>query len=104
MESCRPRCARTRIAIPLPEREQGNGALHLGTSYSSARRAVMRQLDTPAETAQSAVSRSVPDTRFHGYRLGMVRLLCLCLYLLSVGLVLVSIPPYFASLHVLCTG
>ena len=64
----------------------------------------MSQIDAPAEKAQPAVSRSRTDTRLHGYRLVIVRLLCLSLSIVSVGLVLASIPSYFASLHLLCTG
>ena len=64
----------------------------------------MSQIDAPAEKTQPAVSRSLTDTRLHGYRLVIVRLLCLSLSIVSVGLVLASIPSYFASLHLLCTG
>ncbi len=64
----------------------------------------MSQIDAPAEKTQPAVSRSFTDTRLHGYRLVIVRLLCLSLSIVSVGLVLASIPSYFASLHLLCTG
>src|SRR5690242_19238574 len=64
----------------------------------------MSQIDAPAETTQPAISSSLTDTRLHGYRLVIVRLLSLSLYLVSVGLVLASIPSYYASLHLLCTG
>src|SRR5947209_6804136 len=64
----------------------------------------MSQIDASAEKTQPAVSRSFTDTRLHGYRLVIVRLLCLSLSIVSVGLVLASIPSYFASLHLLCTG
>jgi len=64
----------------------------------------MSQIDAPAEKTQPAVSRSFTDTRLQGYRLVIVRLLCLSLSIVSVGLVLANIPSYFASLHLLCTG
>ena len=64
----------------------------------------MSQIDAPAEKSQPAVSHSLTDTRLHGYRLMIVRLLRLSLSIVSVGLVLTSIPSYFASLHLLCTG
>lgn len=63
----------------------------------------MSRTDAPVEKARAAVSRNIADTRLHGYRLAIVRFLCLSLYVLSVGLVLASIPSYFASLHLLCT-
>ena len=64
----------------------------------------MSHVDTPAETAQHAVSQRVPDTRLHRYGLVLVRLMCLSLCVLSVGLLVASIPSYLASLHMHCTG
>ncbi len=64
----------------------------------------MSHVDTPAETAQHAVSPRVPDTRLHGYALVIVRLMCLSLCVLSVGLLVASFPSYLASLHMPCTG
>ena len=40
----------------------------------------------------------------HGYWLVLVRLLCLTLGVVSVGLFVASIPSYIAHLHLLCTG
>ena len=60
--------------------------------------------DAPLEDAIRRDTRSEVITRLHGYRLVIVRLICLFLYVLSVGLVVASIPSYFASLHMLCTG
>jgi len=60
--------------------------------------------DTPLVDSTKRDTRSEVTTRLHGYRLVIVRLICLVLYVLSVGLVVASIPSYFASLHMLCTG
>ena len=64
----------------------------------------MSQIDVLEEKSQPAGSHNVTDTRLYGYRLVIVRLLCLCLFIVSIGLVLASIPSYFASLHLLCSG
>jgi len=64
----------------------------------------MSQVDAPVEAAQRAVSHRVTDTRLSGRWLVLARLMALCLYGLSVGLFITSIPSYFASLHLLCTG
>jgi hypothetical protein len=62
----------------------------------------MSPVDTPAETAQHGVSHRVLDGRMYGYRLVIVRLMCLSLCVLSVGLFVASIPSFFAYLHILC--
>jgi hypothetical protein len=64
----------------------------------------MNQMKTPTETSQPLISHRASATRLHRYRFMMMRLLGLCLYILSIGLVLASIPSYFVSLHLLCTG
>ena len=60
--------------------------------------------DAPVEDSTKRNTRSERITRLHGYRLVLVRLLCLSLCVLSVGLFVASIPSYFANLHLLCTG
>ena len=62
----------------------------------------MSPVDTPAETAQHGASHRVLDSRMYGYRLVIVRLMCLSLCVLSVGLFVASIPSFFAYLHILC--
>ncbi len=57
-----------------------------------------------AHTAESFEPRSEAETRLHGYRLVLVRLVCLTLGVVSVGLFVASIPSYVAHLHLLCTG
>jgi signal transduction histidine kinase len=47
---------------------------------------------------------SETDTRLHGYWLVLVRLVCLTLSVLTVGLFVADIPSYLAKLHQLCTG
>ena len=64
----------------------------------------MNSLPASAHTAESFEPGSETETRLHGYRLVIVRLICLSLCGLSVGLFVASIPSYFASLHMLCTG
>jgi len=44
------------------------------------------------------------NTRLHGYRLVIVRLMCLSLCVLSVGFFVASIPSFFAYIHILCMG
>ncbi len=60
--------------------------------------------DAPLEDSMKRDMRSEGITRLHGYRLVLVRLMCLSLCGLSVGLLVASIPSYFAYLHLLCTG
>src|SRR5689334_777272 len=82
---------------------QKNCSLHFGVSYWGTRRAAMRQMNAAEEKTQPAGSRSVTTSRLRGYWLVIVRLLCLCIYVVSIVLVIVSIPSYFASLHFLCS-
>ncbi len=54
--------------------------------------------------AESFEPRSETETRWHGYRLVLVWLVCITLSVVSVGLFVASIPSYVAHLHLLCTG
>jgi hypothetical protein len=64
----------------------------------------MNPTDASAETAQPTVALSGTDTRLSGRWFVLVRLMCLSLCILSVGLFVASIPSYLAYLHMLCTG
>jgi hypothetical protein len=64
----------------------------------------MNRPSASAHTAESFEPRSETETRLHGYRLVLVRLLCLTLSVVSVGLIVASIPSEVAHLHLLCTG
>ncbi len=64
----------------------------------------MSSRDAPLEDSTKRDTRSEVTTRLHGYRLGIVRLIGLSLFVLSVGLVVASIPSNFAHLNLLCTG
>jgi hypothetical protein len=64
----------------------------------------MSSRDAPSEDSTKRDTRSEVTTRLHGYRLVLLRLICLSLYVLSVGLLVASIPSYLAYLHLLCTG
>ncbi len=64
----------------------------------------MNRLPASAHTAERFEPRSEIETRLHGYWLVLVRLVCLTLGVVSVGLFVASIPSYFASLHMLCKG
>src|SRR5205085_4314988 len=64
--------------------------------------ALMNPTDASAETAQPTAALSGTDTRLSGRWFVLVRLMSLCLCGLSVGLLVASIPSYFASLHLLC--
>src|SRR6266704_8933 len=60
--------------------------------------------DAPLKDSMKRDTRSEVITRLHGYRLVLVRLLCLTLGVISVGLFVASIPSEVAHLHLLCTG
>ncbi len=64
----------------------------------------MNRLPASAHHAESFEPRSETETRLHGYRLVLVRLVCLTLWVVSVGLFVASIPSEVAHLHLLCTG
>jgi hypothetical protein len=64
----------------------------------------MNRLPASAQHAESFEPQSETETRLHGYRLVLVRLVCLILGVVSVGLFVASLPSYFVSLHMLCTG
>jgi hypothetical protein len=75
-----------------------------GCFQRSTRGTAMNRLPASAHTAERFVARSETETRLHGYRLVLMRLLCLTLGVVSVGLFVASIPSYIAHLHLLCTG
>ncbi len=64
----------------------------------------MNKQYAPAHVAVSDEQRSETETRLHGYRLVLVRLLCLILCVLSVGLFVASILSVNTNLHLPCTG
>jgi hypothetical protein len=64
----------------------------------------MNRLPASAHAAERFEPRSEIETRLHGYRLVLVRLLCLTLGVVSVGLFVASIPSSVAHLHLFCTG
>jgi hypothetical protein len=64
----------------------------------------MNRLPASAHPAERFEPRSETDTHLLGYRLVLGRLVCLCLYVLSVGLFVAITPSYIAHLHLLCTG
>ncbi len=60
--------------------------------------------DAPLKDSIKRDTRSEVITRLHGYRLMLVRLACLTLSVLSVGLFVVGILSVIANLHLLCSG
>ena len=64
----------------------------------------MNRLPASAHHAGRDVPRSETEMRLHGYWLVLVRLLCLTLSVVSVGLFVASIPSEVAHLHLPCTG
>ena len=64
----------------------------------------MNRLPASAHHAGRFEPRSETETRLHGYRLVLVRLVCLTLSFVSVGLFVASVPSEIAHLHLLCTG
>ncbi len=75
-----------------------------GCFQRSTRRTAINRLPASAHTAESFEPRSETEMHLHGYWLVLVRLLCLTLGVVSVGLFVASIPSYIAHLHLLCTG
>ena len=53
--------------------------------------------NAPLEDSMKRDTRSEVITRLHGYRLGIVRLICLSLCVLSMGLFVASILSYMAD-------
>jgi hypothetical protein len=64
----------------------------------------MNTQQASAHSTERFEPRSETETRLHGYRLVLVRLVCLILGLVSVGLFVASIPFEAAHLQLLCTG
>jgi hypothetical protein len=64
----------------------------------------MNHSTASAPLAETFEPRSETETRLHGYWLVLVRLLCLTLGVLSVGLFVAGILSVNAILHLLCTG
>jgi hypothetical protein len=73
-----------------------------GCFQRSTRRTAMNHLPSSAHTAERGLPRSETETRLYGYWLMLVRLLCLTLGVVSVGLFVAIIPSYIAHLHLLC--
>src|SRR5215469_8033097 len=65
----------------------------------STRRTAMNRLPASARHAGRDVPRSEAEMRLHGYWLLLVRLLCLTLSVVSVGLFVASIPSEVVHLH-----
>jgi hypothetical protein len=64
----------------------------------------MRHPVTGAQANAQSEPHEETNTRLHGYRLVIVRLMCLSLCVLSVGFFVASIPSFFAYVHILCMG
>jgi GAF domain-containing protein len=64
----------------------------------------MHQPATSVQVAERFEPRSEVETRWSGYRLLVLQVLCLTLTVVSVGLFAVSIPAHGAELHVICTS
>jgi hypothetical protein len=58
----------------------------------------------PSQATRSSERSGAPDTRLHGRRLLIARVIWVVIAVLTLALLIASIPTYFASLHVLCTG
>jgi hypothetical protein len=64
----------------------------------------MNHCSASAPLAERLEPRSDTDTRLHGYWLVLARLVCITLWVLSVGLFVGSILSYTANLHLPRTG
>ncbi len=64
----------------------------------------MNHSPASASLAERFEPRSETDTRLHGYWLVFVRLVCLTLCVLSVGLFVASILSYIVNNYLFCTG
>ena len=56
------------------------------------------------ETTMNAQPQSEADTQLRGHWLILARVVWVILAALTLGLIIASIPSYFAFLHVICTG
>ena len=65
---------------------------------------VMNFPSVSTQTAVDAQPQGETDTRLRGRWLVLARVVWVGSAVLSLGLVIASIPSYFAFLHVLCTG
>ncbi len=64
-------------------------------------------MNLPSASTQTTVDaqpRSEVDTRLRGHWLVLARVVLVMLAMLTLGLIIASIPSYFAFLHVVCTG
>ncbi len=64
----------------------------------------MNHSSASAQEASRGLPRSEADTRLYGYSLVLARLVCLTLFVLSVGLFVADILVFIAHLHQPCTG
>jgi len=58
----------------------------------------------PAQTVVSLEQQSETQTHLYGRRLVFARVVWGVIAMLTLGLLIASIPTFFASLHVLCTS
>ncbi len=64
-------------------------------------------MNLPSASTQNTVDaqpRSEADIRLRGHWLVLARVVWVILAMLTLGLLIASIPSYFAFLHVVCTG
>jgi hypothetical protein len=64
----------------------------------------MKRLPASAHQAERGLPQSETETRLSGYQLALVRLLCLTLSVVSVGLFIGSILSFVANHYVFCIG
>jgi hypothetical protein len=64
----------------------------------------MKRLPASAQDAERGLPRSETETRLSGFRLVLVRLLCLTLSMVSVGLFVASILSFVANHYMFCMG
>jgi hypothetical protein len=64
----------------------------------------MKRLPASAHHAERSLPRSGTETRLYGYRLVLVRLLCLTLSVVSMGLFVASILSFVANHYTFCMG
>src|ERR1700694_3414582 len=77
----------------------------MGVAFSLGRRSTrMHVQPSLTETTKSRSSRSTEDTRLHGRRLLLARVVSVAVVVFTLSIFLLSLPAYFAQLQTVCVG
>src|ERR1700680_3176803 len=77
----------------------------MGVAFSLERRSTrMHVQPSLTETTKSRSSRSAEDTRLHGRRLVLARVVWVAVVVFTLSIFLLSLPAYFAQLQTVCVS